>query len=91
MPAVSSRRASLGHKLLPPEGHAAVATIAGLDPNSRFVNKHFSISSVQGCALDCSNSQIPERAWTPGTLDGYDAVIFGDTETSRSIGSVTAN
>ena len=60
MPTVTTRRASFRHKLLPPEGHATVATVAGLDPNSRFVDEHFSISSVLGCALDCTHIDNPE-------------------------------
>jgi hypothetical protein len=76
MSAVSARWSPFGDKLLPPEGHAPVAAIAGLHPNSRFINEHFSISSVQGYALDCSLRQTPESAWTVRYLDGYDAVLL---------------
>ncbi len=45
--AVSAGGASARDKLLAPEGHAAVATVAGLDPYPRFVDKHL-----------CSNRQF---------------------------------
>jgi hypothetical protein len=45
---VASGRAALGDKFFAAEGHAAVATVAGLDPDSCFINKH-AISSVQAC------------------------------------------
>ena len=39
----------------------------------RFINKHFSMFSVQGCRLHCSASfRVTEDAWTVGSLDGYD-------------------
>src|ERR1700733_10616714 len=60
MPPVPPRRAALRHKLLPPEGHATVATVAGLDPNSRFVNKHFSISSGLGWGVECTDAHNSE-------------------------------
>ena len=37
---------ALGDKSFAAEGHAAVAAVAGLDPDSCFINKH-AISSVQ--------------------------------------------
>jgi hypothetical protein len=46
MTAVTTGRTSTGNELLAPEGHAAVATISGLDANSSFINKHFSLPSV---------------------------------------------
>ena len=45
--AIAAGGAALGNKFFTPEGHAAVATVAGLDPDSCFINKH-AISSVQG-------------------------------------------
>jgi hypothetical protein len=47
--AVASGGAALGNKFFAAEGHAAVATVAGLDPDSCLINKH-AISSVQACA-----------------------------------------
>jgi hypothetical protein len=47
--AVAPGGAALGDEFFAAEGHAAVATVAGLDPDSCFVNKH-AISSVQACA-----------------------------------------
>ena len=38
--AVAARRPAPGHKLLPPEGHAAVAAVAGLYANFCFINEH---------------------------------------------------
>ena len=46
--AVAAGGAALGDKLFAAEGHAAVAAVAGLDPDSCFINKH-AISSVQAC------------------------------------------
>src|ERR1051326_1183448 len=38
--AVAAGRAAARNKLLPAKGHASIATVAGLDPNDRFINKH---------------------------------------------------
>ena len=40
--AVATRGPPARHELLPPEGHAAVAAVAGLDPNFGFINEHAS-------------------------------------------------
>ncbi len=40
MTAIAARRTAARHKLLPPEGHAAVAAIACFDSNFCFVNEH---------------------------------------------------
>jgi hypothetical protein len=45
---VAAGGTAFGNELFAPEGHAAVAPVAGLDPDSRFINKH-AISSVQAC------------------------------------------
>ena len=37
---------TFGDELLAAEGHAAVATVARLDANSCFIDKHFSLPSV---------------------------------------------
>ncbi len=39
-PAVSTRGAAAGNKLLSPESHAAVAAVAGLHSNFCFIDKH---------------------------------------------------
>jgi hypothetical protein len=54
---VASRGAALGDKFFAAEGHAAVAAVSGLDPDSCFINKH-AISSVQACAK-AADSGIP--------------------------------
>ena len=41
MPAVPARWTAAGDELFAPECHAAVASVAGLDPNSGFIDKHF--------------------------------------------------
>ena len=38
--AIAARRAAAGHELLAPEGHAAIAAVAGFDANFCFVNEH---------------------------------------------------
>ena len=38
--AIATGRAASGHKLLAPEGHAAIPAVARLDPNFGFVNEH---------------------------------------------------
>src|SRR4029077_10314625 len=38
--AVAAGRAAARDKLLPAKGHASIATVAGLDANDRFINKH---------------------------------------------------
>jgi hypothetical protein len=38
--AIAAGRASARHKLLPAEGHAAVAAAAGFDSNCGFVDEH---------------------------------------------------
>ena len=40
MTAIAAGRTAARHKLLAPEGHAAVAAIAGLDSDFCFVNEH---------------------------------------------------
>jgi hypothetical protein len=40
MAAVAARRPPLGNELFAAKRHTAVATVAGLDSNSCFVNKH---------------------------------------------------
>ena len=47
MAAVTTGGTALGNELFAAEGHAAVAAVAGLDADSCFVNKHFSIFSVR--------------------------------------------
>jgi hypothetical protein len=48
VPAVAARGAAPGNELFAPEGHAAIAAVAGLDSDSCFINKHWSIFSVLG-------------------------------------------
>src|SRR6185437_1370536 len=50
MAAVAAGGASAGNELFAAEGHAAIAAVAGLDSDSCFIDKHWSIFSVQGCA-----------------------------------------
>jgi hypothetical protein len=38
--AIATGGTSTRDKLLPAEGHASIATVAGLNPNDRFINKH---------------------------------------------------
>ena len=38
--AVAAGRAATRDELLPAKGHASIATVAGLNPNDRFINKH---------------------------------------------------
>ena len=38
--AVAARRAAAGDKFLAPEGHAAIAAVAGFDANFCFIDKH---------------------------------------------------
>jgi len=38
--AVAAGGTAARNKLLPAKGHASVATVAGLNPNDRFINKH---------------------------------------------------
>ena len=38
--AVAARRTAAGDKLFAPEGHAAVAAVAGFDANSCFIDEH---------------------------------------------------
>jgi hypothetical protein len=37
-----------GDEFLAPEGHAAIATVAGFDANSGFIDKHFFIFQCKG-------------------------------------------
>jgi hypothetical protein len=46
--AVAAGGATAGDELFAPEGHAAIAAVAGLDSDSCFINKHWSIFSVLG-------------------------------------------
>lgn len=43
VPAVAPGGATLGDKFLTPEGHTAVAAVAGFYADSCFVNKHFNM------------------------------------------------
>src|SRR5271157_5112296 len=52
--AVPAGRTAARHELLAPEGHAAVAAIACLDPDSGFVNEH-------GRAVIRDSGQSPDR------------------------------
>ena len=44
--AVTAGGSAAGNELLAPEGHAAVAAVAGFDANSSFIDEHFSLPSV---------------------------------------------
>ena len=39
-PAIAAGGTAAGHELLATEGHAAVAAVAGLDPNFGFIDEH---------------------------------------------------
>ncbi len=65
MAAVAAGWASLGNELFPAEGHAAVPAVAGLDADSCFINEHFPIFSVLGCALHCCHSHRFSKARRP--------------------------
>jgi len=39
-PSVAARRTAAGHEFFAPEGHAAVAAVAGFDTNFCFINEH---------------------------------------------------
>jgi hypothetical protein len=43
---VAAGGTSARDELLAPEGHASVSAVSGLDSNSSFVDKHFSLPSV---------------------------------------------
>ena len=45
--AVAARGPAAGHKLLAPEGHAAVAAVAGFDANFGFVDEHGDQGTVE--------------------------------------------
>jgi hypothetical protein len=47
--AVAARRAAAGHKLLAPEGHAAIAAVAGLDANFCFIDEHAGWADQRHC------------------------------------------
>src|ERR1700677_1402585 len=55
MAAIATGGTALGYEFFAAEGHAAVTAVAGLDADSRFVNKHDSTSSVLGCGSNCRN------------------------------------
>ncbi len=69
MSAVAAGGAAPGDELLTAEGHAAVAAVAGLDADSCLVNEHFSVSSVLGHALHCSDTDRPPLHGDPFSLD----------------------
>jgi hypothetical protein len=75
MAAVPPGRAAFGNKLFAAEGHAAVATVAGLDSNSRFVDEHYSVSSVLGRGVHCGNERLQHGARTAFIDNGGDAMI----------------
>ncbi len=57
--AVAAGRAAARNKLLPAKGHASVATVAGLNPNDRFVNKHASLFDCTGHGADSPQRRKP--------------------------------
>src|ERR1019366_1496616 len=52
MTTITTRRTATGNELLAPEGHTTVAAVSGLNSNSCFVNKHFSLCSVLADAVE---------------------------------------
>jgi hypothetical protein len=56
--AIAARRPAARHKFLPPERHTPVPTIAGLDPNYCFVDKHL---FCRFPTADAVGSVIPPR------------------------------
>ena len=60
--AVAAGGAAARNKLLPAEGHAAVATVAGLDANYRFVNKHAVYLIVQAMEGIRRRGEAPRKA-----------------------------
>src|SRR6202012_1541849 len=66
MTAVAPGGSPFGNELFAAEGHAAVAAVAGLDTNSRFVNEHYSVSSVLGRGVHCR--YIKTTAWRTDRL-----------------------
>ncbi len=57
MPPVPARRSAARNKLLPPEGHAPVPTIARFDPDSCFIDKHS--GSFQSSATATMSHVLP--------------------------------
>jgi hypothetical protein len=48
---VAPARAASGHKFLAPERQTAVPTVAGLNGNNNFINKHEATSIFQGLKM----------------------------------------
>ena len=66
---VAAGGAAFGDKFFAAEGHAAVAAVAGFDPDSCFINKH-AISSVQArTATPLILLDIGERGGQSGFFD----------------------
>ena len=54
--AVAARGAPARHKLLAPEGHAAVAAVAGLHADFGFIDKHRGSAIAGPCLLARANA-----------------------------------
>src|ERR1700722_3180023 len=55
--AVSAGRTAARNKFLPPEGHAAISAVAGLNPNFRLIDKHKNVAGHYSLAV--SRRPIP--------------------------------
>jgi hypothetical protein len=64
--AVAARGAAAGNELLPPEGHAAVAAVAGLDANFCFIDEHTCIRNL--CLASPSSCAMKPQAQKPAQL-----------------------
>ena len=42
--AIATGRTAAGNKFLPPEGHAAIAAVPSLHPNSSFIDEHSALN-----------------------------------------------
>ena len=64
--AIAAGWATPRHKLLPAEGHAAIAAIASLHPDPCFINKHSRLISLSECTKAAPSSSW--LAWTFATF-----------------------
>jgi hypothetical protein len=62
--AVPARGAAARNKLFPAKGHASVATVAGLNPNDRFINKHAVYIDCTGQYADSPQARSSTGATT---------------------------
>ena len=68
--AVAAGGTAAGDELFAPEGHAAIAAVAGLDANSGFIDEHFPLPSVAEAEEGLNYSQAGGGRGSVGRMGG---------------------